>query len=631
MTRSLRPAGTALVAVVALLGSVLIATPADAAPGPTISITAPQSSSVKGLTTLSAKATTDPGDTFVSVKLFVDNVDVQADASACIGTDVDCVISTDYDFTNASGQHTVSAQVVTLSTATSTDSVTFTVANPLPTVSITDPGVVTGTAGISVQASTDSKLSDYPKTIAVVVDAGTAGARTLTPVTCNGVGDRTCSGTTPWNSSALSGTHTITATVTTTNGATNTASRDVTVVSPAPTVSITDPTGGSTVSGTVVVSATASTDIRLSEVPASVSLYVDDVLTETQPCVAATNDCSLTLSWDATGVTGDHVLRTTVTTTASRTADSANVTVTVTTPPFDVAITSPAAGTVVVGSGATALTSGLVRVSLGASTDQTQNEFPATIQLLVDGSPVAGAVVTCAGPPNRVCAGTVTWDTRRTAGGHKLAALVTTNRSHEATSPSRTVYTRSGSRVGFYAIAPAVFGGVATVRGRVVSTTSGAPLVGVWVRLIFAPAIGKGRVALVKTGVGGVFSYRTRVYSNTRTTALVGNTWVMRGTAVTTLRVRAPMSCSTTATAYFSGTLGRGRCSVRNLPVGTLVHLRYAYKGRWFTLASGRTTSTTIAFSFRFVPRGTYYLQVVLGSNRVYYATLGSLMRVVIR
>ena len=172
---------------------------------------------------------------------------------------------------------------------------------------------------------------------------------------------------------------------------------------------------------------------------------------------------------------------------------------------------------------------------------------------------------------------------------------------------------------------------IATVRGRVISTTSGQPLVGVWVRLTMAPTVGKGRVALVKTGIGGVFSYRTRVYSNTRTTALVGNTWLVRGAAVTLLRVRAPIVCTTTASAYFSGSVGRGVCTVRNLPPGTVVRLRYAYKGRWFTLATGRTTSSVIPFSFRFVPRGTYYLQVVLGGNRVYIATLGKLMKVAIR
>ena len=71
---------------------------------------------------------------------------------------------------------------------------------------------------------------------------------------------------------------------------------------------------------TVVVDATASTDNRLTEVPASVALFVDGSVTatDTQPCVPLANDCSLALTWDATGLTGSHTLRTTVTTTAGQ-------------------------------------------------------------------------------------------------------------------------------------------------------------------------------------------------------------------------------------------------------------------------------------------------------------------------
>lgn len=606
-----------------------------AANRPSVSITAPSDgSTVSGVVSVTVSASTPASapDNPATLQLLVGNV--VRDSATCLGTSHSCQQVLQYDATTLSGSLTLTARVLTTFPQTATDSVTVTVSNPAPSVSITSPvgGSVTGSVQVQVSASTSAPLTDYPASISVVADSGLPGARALGTVTCNGATDRTCGGSVSWDTSGLSGTHTLDATVTTTNGLTRDAgTRSVSVVSPAPTVAITSPGGGATVSGTVVVTADATTDSDLVEFPASISLYVDDALVDNQPCdLPLDHSCTQTMSWDATGVTGAHVLKTVVNTSLSRTAESSTVTVSVTTPPYDVAVTSPASGTVVVGAGATALSSGIVAVGVSASTDLTQNEFPVTIELLVDGEPVDSAA--CTGPPVHACVATLHWDARKAASAHRLAARVTTNRSnHQATSSSRTVYTRSGTRVAFYSTPTNVFGGISTVRGRVISTTSGQPLVGVWVRLVMAPAIGKGRVAVVKTGIGGVFSYRTRVYSNTRSTALVGNSWLARSSVATTLRVQAPLVCTTTASAYFSGSVGRGACSVRNLPVGTVVRLRYAYQGRWFTLASGRTTSTSIPFSFRFVPRGTYYLQVTLGSSRVYVASLSRLMRVVIR
>ena len=104
-----------------------------------------------------------------------------------------------------------------------------------------------------------------------------------------------------------------------------------------------------------------------------------------------------------------------------------------------------------------------------------------------------------------------------------------------------------------------------------------------------------------------------------------------RGTAVVTQRVRAPITCSTARTTYLSGARGTGVCVVKNLPAGTVVRLRYLYRGRWATLANGRTTSTVIRFTYAFRPRGTYSLQVTVGASRVYVATASRLMKVVIR
>jgi hypothetical protein len=80
------------------------------------------------------------------------------------------------------------------------------------------------------------------------------------------------------------------------------------------------------------------------------------------------------------------------------------------------------------------------------------------------------------------------------------------------------------------------------------------------------------------------------------------------------------------------GATGTGRCSVRLLPAGTAVSLRYFFAGKWSTLASGRTkTTAAIPFSFRFPRRGTYLVRVIVGKSRVYAATASRLMKVVVR
>ena len=630
MTRSLRPAGAALVAVLALLGTLLVSEGTAYAAGPVVTITSP-TAPFSGQLTLAADITTDPGDTYVSVTVDLDGTVLTATDTCTVDTDAPCSVTVDHDFTQQPGAHTLTVTVFTLLTpAGGSDQLTFTVENPLPFVSIANPGLVKGLVNLSVAANTNTgNLTDYPASIGVVVDAGTPNAQTLPSVPCTGVGVRPCSGTTPWESSGLTGSHSITATVTTTNGVTNTAVRVVTVSSPAPTVAISDPANGDTRSGTIVVTSDAHTDVDLTEVPTQIQLLADGGVVDTQPCVLATHDCSLTLTWDATGLTGDHVLTTVVSTSLLRTATSSAVTVAVTTPPFDVAITSPAASAVVVGAGATTTSSGIVPVAVTASTDLTQNEYPALLELLVDGLVVDQFI--CAGSPVHACAATLDWDARTSAGLHKLAARVTTTRNHEATSASRSVFARSGSRVAFVATPIDAYGGYITLRGVVTSTTSKQPLVGAAVRLVLVPAIGTARTLVVRTGVGGVFTLRTRYYSNTVVSARVGASWLVKGTALVTQLVRAPISCSTAGTSFVRGTVGRGVCVVRNLPAGTVVRLRYNYRGRWFALATGRTTSTVVRFTFRFLPRGTYSLQVTVGASRPYVATASRLMKIVIR
>ena len=112
--------------------------------------------------------------------------------------------------------------------------------------------------------------------------------------------------------------------------------------------------------------------------------------------------------------------------------------------------------------------------------------------------------------------------------------------------------------------------------------------------------------------------------------AAVGGGWIGPSKGARRQLVRAPIVC-TTVTSLRVNAIGSGRCYVRYLPVGTAVSLRYYFRGRWWTLAVGRTKATLIPFSFTFPRRGSYLIRVTLGSNKVYVATSGRLLTVVVR
>jgi hypothetical protein len=110
-----------------------------------------------------------------------------------------------------------------------------------------------------------------------------------------------------------------------------------------PTVSITAPSAGATVSGPVTVTATASDNVAV----AGVQFKVDGSNLGTEVTAAP-----YSASWNPAGLTGSHILTAVARDTSNLTTTSAPVTVTVvndTTPPT-VAITAPASGATVVGS-----------------------------------------------------------------------------------------------------------------------------------------------------------------------------------------------------------------------------------------------------------------------------------------
>ena len=368
---------------------------------PVVSITSPVSgATVSGTITVSATATSSIG--IASVQFQVDGANVgAADTTA------------PYNFswnstTVANGSHVLTAVAKdTAGSTTTSTGVTVTVnsAASKPTVSITAPAAgATVSATVTVSATASSTVGIA--SVQFQVDGANVGAAvTVAPYNFS------------WNTTTVAnGNHTLTAVAKDTAGNTTT-SAGVTVnvnnVVAKPTVSITAPTAGATVSATVTVSATATSSIGI----ASVQFQVDGVNSG-----AADTTSPYSLSWNTAAVAnGNHVLTAVAKDTAGSTTTSAGVTVnvnnTAVTP--TVAITSPTTGAAV--SGTIAITA-TASDSLGI----------ASVQLRVDGANLGAADTTA---PYNFSLDTTTL----TNGSHTLTAVATDTGSNVGTSPVVTI------------------------------------------------------------------------------------------------------------------------------------------------------------------------------------------------
>jgi hypothetical protein len=282
------------------------------------------------------------------------------------------------------------------------------VGNVQPTVSIVSPAPGATLSGTNVVIDATASDSLGITSVQFKVDGANVGSPvTVSPYTYS------------LNTTLFSnGAHTLTATATDQGGNSATsAAVSVTVNnagSSSPTVSITAPTNGATVSSTVTVSASASDSVGI----ASVQFEIDSANVGT-----AVTTAPYTFSWDTTKSTnGAHALTAIATDKAGHSAVSSTISVTVnnaskTTP--TVSITAPTNG---------ATLSSTVTVSASASA----SVGIASVQFLLDGGNL-GTNVTSS-PYS------VQWNTAQTSNGsHTLAAKATDTAGNMATSSAITV------------------------------------------------------------------------------------------------------------------------------------------------------------------------------------------------
>jgi hypothetical protein len=397
--------------------SVTVANPVPDTTPPSVSITSPANgATVSGTLTISASASDNVG--VVGVQFILDG--------AALGAEV---TSAPYQMswtTRANGLHTITATARDAAgNRTTATAVSVTVANPVPdttppNVSITAPAngaTVSGTTTISANASDNIGVVG----VLFLVDGVAMGSEvTSAPYQMM------------WNTTtATNGPHTITATARDAAGnRTSSAVVSVTVANSTadtipPTVSITRPANGATLSGITTIAATASDNVGV----VGVQILVDGT-----PVGAELLAAPYEVAWDTTRVTvGSHRLTATARDAAGNAATSAAVTVSVfnsgtnppdTTPPV-VFITSPNAGGTL---------SGIVAISATA----TDNVGVFGVQFLVDGMPI-GVEVTSA--PYQV-----SWNTAGAVNGsHTLTAVARDAAGNRSTSAPISVTVSNGA------------------------------------------------------------------------------------------------------------------------------------------------------------------------------------------
>jgi hypothetical protein len=269
---------------------------------PVIVISSPQAGAlIEGTFTVSGTASSQAGVASVQVRVDSGGWTSSANTSSW-------AVSI-YSAAYSDGAHTVFAMATDSVGHASTASVAVTFSNSPPSVSISSPSagaLVSGAITVSGSASSTAGIGS----VSVQVDSSAAV---------------TASGTTSWSQSvdttALSdGSHTITATAIDSVGRSISASVSVTVSNAPPSVSISSPQAGATVSSTVTISGFASS-------PAGITSVLVQVDSNAPVTASGTNGWSTTI--DTTTLTGGaHTITATATDSLGR-SSSTSISVTV--------------------------------------------------------------------------------------------------------------------------------------------------------------------------------------------------------------------------------------------------------------------------------------------------------------
>jgi hypothetical protein len=387
---------------------------------------------------------------------------------------------------------------------------------------------------------------------------------------------------------------------------------------PAPVVAITSPIAGSTVKGTVTITAKA-TATGASDHPTSITFYDGANEIGFVSCGnSGQRECTVSESWRATGDTGTHTLTATADTNENSSATSEPVMVTVLSPPPTVAITSPANGSTVKGN---------VTITVSGTSDPSQEEYPTSI-LVYDGVNEISSI-RCQG--QQTCEGSVVWHATGLSGQHVLTAKIQTNRNLSATSAPASVRVESPP--------PTV---------RITSPASGRPLSGISAIAVSGATdpsqvdyptsievydgtdeIGSvdcqgqptcaGSVKWSTHGLTGKHVLKATIHTDTSRTATSASVTV----GGTPTKPHSRPACRMTTYAVALRKIDRGICTVGGVPKGTHIAIEAMTPGgTWVTAVRGRVSRRgTFHFFLKVVKRSTFRLAVTVSATRRYKLT----------
>jgi hypothetical protein len=306
--------------IVVCLLALAFASTAIAASAPTVTITSPVvGATVKGTVRIEADATAGAGAYPTGVTFYdgvneIEHVRCEAQQS--------CIATTEWNATGLSGQHSLTAEVETNEGATARSAaVPVTVISPPPTVTIVSPSAgatVEGTIDIVANAATDPSQEDYPTEIDFY-----DGVNHIGQIDCQG--QQTCQGQVEWLATGLTGPHTLTAVVTTHRDVSVTsAPTTVTVLSPAPSVTITRPRNGAPLGGTIALAVAGATARSQVDYPTEIDVYDGSNEIGSVRCQGQ-RTCEGSLKWNTSGLKGAQALKAVIHTNTDREATSRTV------------------------------------------------------------------------------------------------------------------------------------------------------------------------------------------------------------------------------------------------------------------------------------------------------------------
>lgn len=602
-------------------------------PAPTASISSPTAGAgVNGVVHVVTTAAVGAGqtDNAQSLQLIVDGAPLGTPTSCAAATT--CSKTLDWDASGVSGAHTLAVKFVTTGGIASSRTVTTTpftvnVSSPGPSAAVLSPSFGTSVQGpVSVVGfgAVNASQSDTPGTLQLYVDGAPVGSPVAT-VPAADADPKHGQDTFSWDSTGLVGTHSLQVKFVTGNlVSVLSPSVAVTVTSPAPVVVLTSPAASATVGGVIAVTATATIDASQADTPASLQLYLDGAPSGsafTCPSGGATPKvCNGSFPWDASGLTGTHVVQVRLGTTRGVFVLSTGASVTVSSPAPTVTITSPTVDSTV---------SGSVTVTATGQVNASQTDTAGVIQLVIDGTPQSFPQA-CSGADPKACPMSFTWATAGLFGPHTVAVSFTSAKGRVVLATER-VYVFSGTTTRLSPIATLPYGHVVTVRGTLTATANGKGVGAALVDVTFTPAVGAKHTLTVRTDGLGRFSAGLKVASNTAVTAVPrSTTYFGPSSAAGKIRVTAGISCAAKVTVN-RGAMAKGVCKVPNLLKGTKVTLQYKVGNRWLPVGSAKAGKASVSWSARFAKSGTYAVRVVVAASRVFAVSTSASSKLVVR